>query len=92
MQPLLWQRGKLLIVQEAQGFTRDLYKAVCSPMAGFSEASVCTQRCSLSQSPEFGKPPLDVGLTAMTGPDPWASLKPFLCVYLTHLTAGDTAL
>lgn len=51
MQPLIWQRGKLLIIQEARAVTRGLHKAVFSPVAGVSEASArsTTQRCSLSQ-------------------------------------------
>lgn len=51
VQPLLCQRGKLLIIQEAQVVTRNLHKAVCSFMSAASLFS--TQRCNLPWSLEW---------------------------------------
>lgn len=71
MQPLLCQKGKLLIIQEDQTVTRGLQKSVCSFI---SAASLCsTQRCSFPESSEFGTAPLDAGLTALTRLIQWAA-------------------
>lgn len=41
---------------------------------------------------QFGTAPLAAGLTALTRLHPVGSLKPALCVCLTHVTVGGTAL